>query len=291
MAVVTNAITWADKQGEYSYEYRLLAENMIDALYTDAVLVRTTKQRSIANFASNAERFPFPPKIAAAALTEGEDLAVATAFVPTAVTLTVGEVGLKLTITDLQSMAQIVDIGHYGREAGKAIAEKLNDDIAALFAAFTQTAAAAAYSDGAWLAAIAALKAADVPGPYVSVFDPFVWYTKVLPLIGGGVSPLANTGASARQEANDLTRNDNGFAGQFFGTDVYITSSIVDSGTYRNCAVYSPNRAIGMVEKWAIRPEMERDASLRGDEIVVTAAYAVGELDDTSGYLLKVNEA
>ncbi len=41
--------------------------------------------------------------------------------------------------------------------------------------------------------------------------------------------------------------------------------------------------AEAQVEKWAIRPEMERDASLRGTEVVVTSAYAVGEVDDLAG--------
>ena len=42
-------------------------------------------------------------------------------------------------------------------------------------------------------------------------------------------------------------------------------------------------RALAYVEKWAVRPEMERDASLRASEVVVTTAYAVGETDDAAG--------
>jgi hypothetical protein len=47
--------------------------------------------------------------------------------------------------------------------------------------------------------------------------------------------------------------------------------------------VVSQNRAIGFVSQWDIRVEFERDASLRGTEIVATANYGVGEIDDSSG--------
>ena len=65
--------------------------------------------------------------------------------------------------------------------------------------------------------------------------------------------------------------------------DVPCTIHREDGSSDKENGMYNPNRAIGFVEKWAIRPEAERDASLRGTEIVVTAAYAAGEVDDTSG--------
>ena len=86
-------------------------------------------------------------------------------------------------------------------------------------------------------------------------------------------------------ESNDLPgAGAGGQVGDLYGVNTLITPLVGEDGNADKInGMYSPSRAIGYVEKWAIRPEMERDASLRGSEVVVTAAYAVGETDDVSG--------
>ncbi len=280
-------VTWSNLQGEYSYEYELLASSMISALYEDLDMRRFAITKTIKSFASNAERFPKTPTLVAAGLTEGTDLVTNTAFVPTQVTLTVGEVGLKLTITDLMAMGGIVGIAHYGEQAGKAIAEKRTSDLVALCSGFSNSVGVSGndMSELYYLNAIAQLRGAKVPRPYVAALHTTSWYVEFIATVGTTFSALANTGSGVRAESNDLPGSgDGGIIGDLYGTTLLVTSLIGEDGNSDKInGMWNPNRAIGYVEKWAIRPELERDASLRGSEVVVTAAYAVGETDDVSG--------
>jgi hypothetical protein len=284
---MADEVTWANLKGEYSYEYRLLADSIIGALYDALDMRQFAIVKSIASFASNAERFPRTPELTAAGLTEGTDLSANTAFAPTVVTLTVGEVGLKLTITDLMAMGGIVGIQHYGQEAGKAVAEKRTTDLVALMAGFSNSVGTTNtdMTEAFFLNAIAYLRGAKVPGPYVSVLHTDTYYKELIGAIGGSYSALANTGQGVRAESNDLPgAGDGGMVGELYGVNTLVTPLVDEDGNSdKENGMYAPNRAIGFVEKWAIRPELERDASLRGSEVVVTAAYAVGETDDVSG--------
>jgi len=284
---VANEVTWNNLQGEYSYEYRLLADSMISALYESLDMRQFAIVKSIKNWASNAERFPQTPTLVASGLTEGTDLVTNTAFVPTQVTLTVGEVGLKLTVTDLMAMGGIVGIAHYGEQAGKAIAEKRTSDLVALCSGFSNPVGSTGsdITELIYLNAIAQLRGAKVPRPYVGALHTNSYYNELLAGVGGSYSALATTGSGVRAESNDLPgAGDGGIVGELYGTTLIVTPLIGEDGSADKInGMWNPNRAIGYVEKWAIRPELERDASLRGSEVVVTAAYAVGETDDVSG--------
>jgi len=284
---MANEVTWSNLQGEYSLEYRLLADSIISALYESLDMRQYAIVKSIAAFQSNAERFPRTPELVAGGLTEGTDLTVNTAFAPTQVTLTVGEVGLKLTISDIMAMSGIVGIQHYGQEAGKAVAEKRTSDLVSLMSGFSNSVGTTNtdITEAFFLAAIADLRGRKVPTPYVSVLHTDSFYAELIGAIGGTYSALTNTGSGVRAESNDLPgAGDGGPVGQLYGVNVLVTPLVGEDGNSdKENGMYAPSRAIGFVEKWAIRPEMERDASLRGTEVVVTAAYAFGETDDTSG--------
>ncbi len=284
---MANEVTWNNLQGEYSLEYRLLAESIVTALYESLDMRQFAIVKTIANFASNAERFARTPELSAGSLTEGTDLTVNTAFAPTQVTLTVGEVGLKLTVTDLMAMAGIVGISHYGQEAGKAVAEKRTTDLVALMAGFSNNVGTTNtdITEAFFLAAIAQLRASKVPTPYVAILHTNTYYAELIGAIGGTYSALTNTGQGVRAESNDLPgAGDGGIVGELYGVTTLVTPLVAEDGSSDKInGMYAPARAIGYVEKWAVRPEMDRDASLRGTEVVVTAAYAVGEIDDVSG--------
>ncbi len=284
---MASEITWNNLQGEYSYEYRLLAENIVSALYESLDMRPFAIVKSIADWPSNAERFPLTPTLSASALTEGTDLTSNTSFAPTAVTLPVGEVGLKLTPTDLNVMGGIVGAAHYGQEAGKAVAEKRTTDLVALMAGFSNSVGQTNTDilESHVLDAIAQLRATKVPTPYVTVLHTDSYYKELIGAIGGSFTALTTSGQGTRTESNDLPgAGDNGMVGQLYGTTVLVTPLVSEDGSSdKENGMYNPNRAIGYVEKWAIRVEAERDASLRGTEIVVTSAYATGEVDDASG--------
>ena len=284
---MASEVTWSNLQGEYSYEYRLLADSIISALYESLDMRAFAIVKSIASFESNAERFPRTPELVAGGLTEGTDLVTNTAFAPTQVTLTVGEVGLKLTISDLMAMGGIVGIQHYGQEAGKAVAEKRTSDLVALMSGFSNDVGTTNtdITEAFFLEAVAHLRSKKVPGPYVAVLHSDSYYKELIGAIGGTFDALKNTGQGVRAESNDLPgAGYDGQVGVLYGVNTLITPLVGEDGNAdKENGMYAPTRAIGFVEKWAIRPEMERDASLRGTEVVVTAAYALGETDDISG--------
>lgn len=284
---MANEIVASGLSGTFSYEYRLLRQSMVDALYERSnKLIQFLRQASLRGFESTAERFPKPPKLSASALTDGTDMAN-TAFSPSQIPLTVGEVGLMLTLTDLARFSSIADYEWYGAECGKAVAEKLIGDIAGLAAGFTGTTVGSTgvnlteqnFRDGKTV-----LIAANVPGPYAAMLHP-QQVNDLETSIGSTISAAANTGSSARAETNDLSMGPEMDMGTLFGVRIVASPQIptANAGADRNGAMFAVNRALAYVEKWAMRPELERDASLRATEIVVTAAYAVGELDDTSG--------
>lgn len=283
---MANEITYSGLKGKFSYDYRLLRQSMIDALYeTTNQVISHLRQKRLNAFESTAERFPAPPTLTAAALTDGTDM-TNTAFAPTTVTLTVGEVGLLLQLTDLARFSSIADYAFYGSEAGKAVAEKLITDITALGAGFSTTIGSTGvnlteqnFRDGK-----TTLIAAKVPGPYFAMLHP-QQVNDLEGSIGSTISAAGTTGTSARAETNDLSMGPGLNAGTFYQVQVLSSSTVptANAGADRAGMMAASGRALAYVEKWGARSELERDISKRATEVAVTSAYAVGELDDTSG--------
>lgn len=283
---MADEVTWANLKGEYSYEYRILAENIVAALYETLEIRNYTKNKSLAGAQTNAERFPATPTLSAGALTEGTDLTANTAFAPTQVTLTVGEVGLKMLITDLMAQAGVVEMAHYGQEMGKAVGEKRTSDLIALGAGFSNSVGTTNtdITEAFYLAAIAQLRGAKVPTPYVGVLHTTSFYSELIAGIGTTFSALATQGTSVRAGSNDLPGSgDSGVVGEVFGTTLLVSPLVGEDGSSdKENFMYNPD-AIGYVSKWETRVEADRKPSARGTEFVTTAAYAVGEISDVRG--------
>ena len=283
---MADEVTYSGISGNYTQTYRLLADSLVESLYENAQnILPFLIRKSIAGFISDSERFPKAPALAAAALTDGNDLAN-TAYVPTQITLTVAEVGLAMTLTDLANFSSITDIQQLGFEAGQAVADKLITDIAALGSGFTNTQGSTGVdlTEQQLRDAKTTLIINKIPGPYATLLYP----TQVNDLegsIGSTLSAAATTGTSARAETNDMSMGPSMDHGTWFGIRILSSSTVPTAAAGADSAgfIFGGGRALGYVEKWAIRPELERDASLRASEVVVTAAYAVGEIDDLSG--------
>ena len=174
----------------------------------------------------------------------------------------------------------------YAAEAGKAVLEKITTDIAAVGSGFSQTVGSTGVdlTETNFEDAIITLIGNNSPEDLVAVFNERQWFDLVNS-IGSAISPLQNTGASARAESNDLGLQRQGMAGMLYGVDIRINPLVptANAGADRAGFMMTKRRTIGHVVKWGIRPEFERDASLRGTEAVVTAAYAVGEVEDATG--------
>tara|TARA_X000001382_G_scaffold55681_1_gene38149 strand:- start:3670 stop:4512 length:843 start_codon:yes stop_codon:yes gene_type:complete len=224
---------------------------------------------------------PKYPTLTAAAVSESADLSnteVATAKSD----LTVAENGIMTTLTDLARDASESDVVQdLGKLFGEAISKKMDRDLTALFSGFSQSVG----NDGDDLTvavlsqAATKLKAAGVPGPYYGVFNPEQTHALKSTLTATFVNPNAGI------LQNEAMRE--GYIGRIVGIDIFETSNVVeDSATAYSGGVFSRD-ALGLAMMRDINIETQRDASLRGTELVATAVYATGELHDSYGVDVK----
>lgn len=217
----------------------------------------------------------------AAAVNEGTDLAN-TAVSTDGATLTVGEVGIMTTVTDLVARsAQANVVADVGRLFGEAIARKMDRDLTALFAGFTVGLGdgTAAITAATIFQAVAKLRAAGVPGSDLyCVLNPEVCYDLKANLTGTYANPNAGI---IQNEAMA-----SGYVGMLAGVPVFESANVVSTGGDSVGGLFHRD-ALGLALMQDISIETQRDASLRATELVATAVYGVGELYD--GYGVKLN--
>ena len=226
---------------------------------------------------------PIYSAVSAAAVSEGSDLS-STAIDPTSKTITCTEHGILTVLTDLgRNSAPRNVAADIGRLFGEAIAKKIDKDLTALFGGFSTTVGSASTTMSAALIfqAVAKLRAAGVPADNLSaVIHPQVAFD----LKSGLTNTFANPNAGV---GNEILRSS--LVGQIAGVNIFETSNMTDSssndpgttGDYKG-AVFHPD-SLGLAMMQDLKIETQRDASLRADEIVATAVYGVGELDDSKG--------
>ena len=226
---------------------------------------------------------PIYSSVSAGAVSEASDLSN-TAIDPTSKTITCSEHGIMTTLTDLGRNAAPRNVAaDIGRLFGEAIAKKIDKDLTALFGGFSTTVGSASTAMSASLIfqAVAKLRAAGVPGENLSaVIHPQVAFD----LKSGLTNTFANPNPGVGNEALRT-----GLVGQIAGVNIFETSNIADSsgndpgttGDYKGAVFHSD--ALGLAMMQDLKIETQRDASLRADEIVATAVYGVGELDDSKG--------
>ena len=236
---------------------------------------------------------PVYPKQTAAGVNEGTDL-TNTSIATSGAVLTVGEVGIMTTVTDLARNASASNvIADVGRLFGEAIAAKIDKDLTALFAGFstgdgdytTQITAASIFK------AVAKLRGQGVdPAGCFCVLHPEIAYDLKSALTTGGSTAAFGGGYGVSDVANEAMRM--GYVGMLAGVPVYETSNIdyVSAAGDFPGAVFHRD-ALGLAMMQDIKIETQRDASLRADELVATAVYGVGELYDGYGRYLKYDSS
>ena len=219
---------------------------------------------------------PKYPAITAADLTEGTDMS-STTVSTSSVTISVGEVGAQVVLTDVAAMGAGNPAEELGTVLGNSIATKMDKDLIALFDGFSSTLGAAAQeiTVADLFKAAATLRAAKVTGPMYAVVHPFQAYQLK--------ANLTNTFANPNGGDAQNTAMVNAYVGTIAGIDVYESANItVDGNDDAKGAVFAPEAlAIAMKRDFQIEPQ--RDASLRAFELNATAVYGVGELDDSFG--------
>ena len=222
---------------------------------------------------------PIYAAVSAAAVSEASDLSN-TAINPTSVTITASENGIMTTLTDLGRNASPRNVAaDIGRLFGEAIAKKIDQDLTALFDGFSTAVGSGSTALTAALVfqSIANVRNAGVSMDGVSaVLHPMVAYD----LKANLTNTFAN--ANGNDVANEALRN--GFVGRLGGVPIYETTNVANDGTagdYKQGVFHRD--ALGLAMMQDIKIETQRDASLRADEIVATAVYGVGELNDSYG--------
>jgi hypothetical protein len=253
--------------------------NIIEAVYSATVMRPLVRQASLVGKPTNSMNFPAWPALTAAAVAETADLAN-TQIDTTEVAASVGEVGITIAVTDaLQEDDILAGLAEYGAQGGRAVADKQDADLAALLAGFSNSTGTttAGLTVARFLAAIRALQARDVPGPYVAVLHPVQVAQLSAEISASAASIFVAGGNDTRFGVQDAQW------GTLFGVPIWQTTNVTNDGTDYFGGIFSRGRALAFIEKRPPRSEFERDASARLSEITITARYGVAELVDNWG--------
>ncbi len=211
----------------------------------------------------------------------------------TITTLTTSEVGMKIILTDkLVRQMQEDTMKIVGRQAGDAMARKKDNDLTALFGSLNGgTDLGAAGRDmevGNYSVLINFMRAASAPKPWQVVHHPGALTAFAVSTYGfagdsrGGI-PAASAGGlmGATKLGESIMKDFYSFS--VSGVPAFHDGNLtVDALDDAVGAVFSRS-ALAYAESIEYRQEIERDASLRANELVWVSDYGVFELDDTYG--------
>jgi len=268
-------------------------------LYTDVIqeAIFTFQETSVmrplvTTYAINGQgktvQVPVYGAISASAVAEGTDLAN-TAIDPTAVDITASEIGVMTTLTDLGRDSASRNVGaDIGKLFGDGLAKKVDSDLASLFTSFSTDVGSAGteLTPELLFKAQATLRALNIPAPYYAVFNPLACFNLKKVLTNAGY----NTSANAISDVGNQAMRD-GFVGRVAGIDVYENANIAIDGDDDSVgAVFHP-ASIGLAMKSDLKIETQRDASIRGTEIVASMTVGQGIVKNDYGVKVTVDSA
>lgn len=248
----------------------IVSRLIIDAAYAEAVMPPLVRVADIRDASTLTVEFPKWPLLSATDLVEGTD-ASNTAVNTTSVSVTADEAGIMITVTDmLMNGTGFGGLEPYAQELGKALASKIDRDILAEVADFTNSVgtSGANMTETDFLSAIYMLESGNAVGPFAAVLHPIQVHDLRTALAattgavwGGPSAPAGDLGAFA----------------SLYGVDVYKSTNCasvnVDADRQGVMMPVGNQSGLAYVLKTAARSELQRDASLRATEVVVTATY------------------
>jgi len=258
----------------------LYTEIVAEAMFTaseQSIMKGLVRNYTIAGGGKSVE-VPIYPTVSASAVSEASDLSN-TAINPSSVTITASEVGIMTTLTDLARNSASRNVAQdIGRVFGEAIARKIDLDLTALFDGFSTAVGGA---DAVLTADTVAQAHANLRNSSVPMNDLAL---VIHPMVAHDLKRgMTNTYAGLDTDiSNEALRS--GFIGTLFGVPVFETANMANTGTagdYKGAMFHRD--ALGLAMMQDLKIEIQRDASLRADEIVATAVYGVGELQDSYG--------
>jgi N4-gp56 family major capsid protein len=232
---------------------------------------------------------PIYPRQTAAVITEGDPVSNTAVSTNTA-QLTVQPVAIRTILTDLARTAAASNVvADLGRLFGEAVARKMDEDLTSLFYNFDAGSGnwSAALSAADIFKSVAQLKADAVPTEgMVCVVHPKIAYDLKAALTTSGNTPFTMGGVYG-DVGNEAMRM--GFVGMLAGIPVYETSNIAlrsggEAGEYAGAVFQRDALGLGMIGDIAI--ETQRRAEYLGDDIVCSAYYGTGILQNNYGRYL-----
>lgn len=274
----TNTTTYNDVQ--YT---AIITDEVKDALMAVVVTPALLDFYNLAGEPSTGVKIPKADKFTAAAVAEGTEL-TNTALTSASVTITASEIGIQATITDVLDLSDI-PAAHGARlkQLGRAIGDKLDVDICALFSGFSTAV-------GATTVNIALTDLLD------AIYNIEVNDAAGLGSLVGVLHPRQTADLRTELEADagsiyvgesemTLSKAQAGYFGSWFGIDIFQSTNVptANAGADRAGGVFVRDYALGMAQKWAAKVEAMRWAPIRGWVLVATAMYGVGEVEDSAG--------
>ena len=219
---------------------------------------------------------PVYPKLGAlTALTAGADLSNSD-VAATAVDIEAKEFGAMATIQDIVVESSPLSVAQdTGKVLGDAVAQAMDEVIVDLFSSASTDVGTASgeLTIDQILKAAATLRNKSVPmDEVVAVVNPLAAYNLKKTLLNSGTNPSSN------DLVNTAARNY--FLGRVAGVDIYESASTDIDGTPSTINAVFHKGAIGMVMKRDLRIATQRDESIRGFEVVASAAFGAAILDD-----------
>ena len=230
----------------------------------------------------------------AAALTEGVDISTPQQLSVTVQSITASEHGIMTFVSDRLTRQNNEDIlSHVGDVQGGALGRLLEDDLIVLFDGFSNSIGSA----GSYLTfyhvagAVSYLKTDNdssygmAPGTPNGVFHPEqirAFVQEMTGIQGGGSTGMAAQpipeGVTAEVVQNYFRGNEN-----VFGVPIYQSGVLSRDGSGdTKGAVFVP-QAIALAMAHEMEAEQERDASLRGTEVVMVGEWGEAEVADPWG--------
>ncbi len=279
---MANEVTAAGNASEFILA-EVLDPMVMEAAYGNLIILPNVYIFDLAGRGSLTAEFTKWPVLSASDLTDGTDLTSNTDVNPTSVSATADEAGLKVTVTRLHLAASIVNLDDYATQLGRAVAQKIEVDLAAEFADFTTSVGTttADLTNAQFLSAIYEFENKNIMsrGDPVAILHPIQvadLRTSIAALTGsvfGGQNPAGAAGGMMRM----------GQSFDLYGVNISTSTNCaaVNTAADRQGALFPRGNSIVFSGLWASRVDVEFDASLRGFELVATSAYG-DECHDTA---------
>ena len=288
---MANETTYARMSSGFAETARTANQHILDALYDLNHVDLLTRRVDLAGLPTKAHDIGLWPRLTSGSIAEGADLE-ATPVASTNVTVTAAERGLMIVPTDVLTLSSHAAMMDFAQNAAEALAEEEMSNVAALSSGFSNIVGTTTVNltEANIVSAITTLKNNRQTGTFRGLLYPEQWADYVVS-VGSSFTPAASTGRGAREETQDFAFADSGFQRDVFGVEWYHSTAVptASSGDDSGGMLISPSRAIAWGVKYRSRTEIERNASLRATEIVVTAFDGVAEIEDGAGVMIRTD--